>query len=225
MESRQSTPSASLDDKVSSYVHHIERELKSNSEELGGVIEELEGANEDLKTSNEEVMSMNEELQSANEELETSKEEFQSLNEELTTVNSELLEKVTKVKQMRFTYHYPRTNIRFNRKLVTTESAWIPPYCEQLEASTTEWDCRSWSIAPASWAVFYPGGPVESVRMCGGQRNHGSCGLLCGERMSTDQHGREQRIDRCRNVDGSASCVSLLAHSSAYASFGNFDLV
>ncbi len=76
------------------YVHQMEQELKTNSEELGGVIAELEGANEDLKSSNEEIMSMNEELQSANEELETSKEELQSLNEELSTVNSELLDKV-----------------------------------------------------------------------------------------------------------------------------------
>ncbi len=81
----------------SSYAIQLERELKANSEELGGVIEELEHANEDLKTSNEEVMLMNEELQSANEELETSKEELQSLNEELSTVNLELLEKVTEL--------------------------------------------------------------------------------------------------------------------------------
>lgn len=81
----------------SSYTEQLERELKSNNEELGGVIDELEVANEDLKTSNEEIMSMNEELQSANEELETSKEELQSLNEELSTVNLELLEKVTEL--------------------------------------------------------------------------------------------------------------------------------
>ncbi len=81
----------------SSYTEQLERELKSNNEELGGVIEELEIANEDLKTSNEEIMSMNEELQSANEELETSKEELQSLNEELSTVNVELFEKVTEL--------------------------------------------------------------------------------------------------------------------------------
>jgi two-component system CheB/CheR fusion protein len=79
------------------YLHQMEQELQSNSEELGGVIVELEGANEDLKTSNEEIMSMNEELQSANEELETSKEELQSLNEELSTVNHELLEKVNEL--------------------------------------------------------------------------------------------------------------------------------
>ncbi len=76
------------------YVHQMEQELQTNSEELRGVIAELEGANEDLKSSNEEIMSMNEELQSANEELETSKEELQSLNEELSTVNFELLDKV-----------------------------------------------------------------------------------------------------------------------------------
>lgn len=85
------------DSNQSSYTEQLERELKSNSEELGGVIEELEGTNEDLKTSNEEIMSMNEELQSANEELETSKEELQSLNEELSTLNLELLEKVTEL--------------------------------------------------------------------------------------------------------------------------------
>jgi len=87
----------SLEQKTSSEVEQLQRDLKSNGEELGGVIEELEAANEDLKTSNEEIMSMNEELQSANEELETSKEELQSLNEELSTVNSELLEKVTQL--------------------------------------------------------------------------------------------------------------------------------
>lgn len=92
-----SGPVDSPDAKIASYADQLERELKSNSEELGGVIEELEDANEDLKTSNEEVMSMNEELQSANEELETSKEELQSLNEELSSVNSELLEKVTEL--------------------------------------------------------------------------------------------------------------------------------
>ena len=81
----------------SSFIDQLERELKSNGEELGSVINELEGANEDLKTSNEEIMSMNEELQSANEELEMSKEELQSLNEELSTVNLELLEKVTEL--------------------------------------------------------------------------------------------------------------------------------
>ena len=97
VEPGQSTSSASSDDKASPFVQQLERELKSNSEELGGVIEELEDANEDLKTSNEEIMSMNEELQSANEELETSKEELQSLNEELSTVNLELLEKVTQL--------------------------------------------------------------------------------------------------------------------------------
>ncbi|MEO8271456.1 MAG: PAS domain-containing protein, partial [Aureliella sp.] len=89
--------SVSPDANPSAYVGQLERELKSNGEELGGVIEELESANEDLRTSNEEVMSMNEELQSANEELETSKEELQSLNEELSTVNLELLDKVTEL--------------------------------------------------------------------------------------------------------------------------------
>lgn len=79
------------------YLHQMEQELQTNSEELGSVIAELEGANEDLKTSNEEIMSMNEELQSANEELETSKEELQSLNEELSTVNIELLDKVNEL--------------------------------------------------------------------------------------------------------------------------------
>lgn len=92
-----SPTSVSANGKTSPCVEQLERELKTNSEELGGVIEELEGANEDLKTSNEEIMSMNEELQSANEELETSKEELQSLNEELSTVNLELLEKVTEL--------------------------------------------------------------------------------------------------------------------------------
>jgi len=89
--------SETTDAKPSTYADQLERELRSNSEELGGVIEELEGANEELKTSNEEVMSMNEELQSANEELETSKEELQSLNEELSTVNLELIEKITEL--------------------------------------------------------------------------------------------------------------------------------
>ncbi len=88
-------PTTGEDAKPSAYSDQLEKSLKWNNEELGGVVEELEGANEDLKNSNEEIMSMNEELQSANEELETSKEELQSLNEELSTVNVELLEKVT----------------------------------------------------------------------------------------------------------------------------------
>ncbi len=95
--SRSDVVTVSTDKVSSSYVDQLERELKSNSEQLGGVIEELEGTNEDLRTSNEEIMSMNEELQSANEELETSKEELQSLNEELSTVNLELHEKVTEL--------------------------------------------------------------------------------------------------------------------------------
>jgi two-component system, chemotaxis family, CheB/CheR fusion protein len=82
------------EERPSSRVVELERELQYTKENHQSTIEELETANEELKSTNEELQSTNEELQSANEELETSKEELQSLNEELQTVNLELQGKV-----------------------------------------------------------------------------------------------------------------------------------
>ncbi|MBI1246232.1 PAS domain-containing protein [bacterium] len=83
----------------SSRLHELEKELRLIKESHEKTLEELEVSNEELKSMNEELQSTNEEFQSTNEELETSKEEMQSLNEELSTVNTELQSKVEALAQ------------------------------------------------------------------------------------------------------------------------------
>jgi two-component system CheB/CheR fusion protein len=68
----------------------LERELKSNKENLQTTIEELESSNEELQASNEELQSSNEELESVNEELYTVNAEFQEKVEELTDSNNDI---------------------------------------------------------------------------------------------------------------------------------------
>ncbi len=78
------------DDRDTSAVRDLKRDLAATRERLRNASEELQASSEELQSSNEEYLSVNEELQSTNEELETSKEELQSLNEELQTINAEL---------------------------------------------------------------------------------------------------------------------------------------
>ena len=65
-------------------------ELAETREYLHSIQQQHETATEELQAASEEVQSANEELQSVNEELETSKEELESANEELITVNDEM---------------------------------------------------------------------------------------------------------------------------------------
>ena len=87
----------------------LQREIKSNREDLETAYEELQSTNEELETTNEELQSSieelettNEELQSTNEELETTNEELQSGNEELETMNEELRLRTTELEETRF---------------------------------------------------------------------------------------------------------------------------
>ncbi len=90
-------------------VTRLQREIKSNREDLETAYEELQSTNEELETTNEELQSSieelettNEELQSTNEELETTNEELQSGNEELETMNEELRIRSTELEETRF---------------------------------------------------------------------------------------------------------------------------
>ncbi len=78
------------DKEEASRIEELESELSDSRQYIHALQEQHESTTEELQAASDEVQSANEELQSINEELETSKEELESANEELSTVNDEM---------------------------------------------------------------------------------------------------------------------------------------